>query len=87
MNSKLVLVIAIIIVVAVAFVVLGTPELESGLHPEGSTQLSPVEVRSYEENDLSSINDFRENLIRGPQRINEADYRFMVPGLTNKTDA
>ncbi len=86
MNSKLVLVIAIIIVAAVAFVVLGTPELESGLHPEGSTQLSPVEVRSYEGKDLSSINDFHENSIRGPQHINEVDYRLTVTGLTYKTD-
>ncbi|MEI8330884.1 MAG: hypothetical protein WCF90_04420 [Methanomicrobiales archaeon] len=59
MNSKLVFVIAIIIVAAGAFAVLGTPSLESGLHPEGSTQLSPVEVGPYKGKDLSSINDFR----------------------------
>lgn len=86
MNSKLVLVIALIVVAAVAIVLLGTPQLESGLHPGGSTQLPAVEVRSYEGKDLSSVNDFRENSIRGPQHISEADYRLTVTGLTNKTD-
>jgi DMSO/TMAO reductase YedYZ molybdopterin-dependent catalytic subunit len=35
--------------------------------------------------DLSSITDFFENSIKGPQYINESDYRLTVTGLTNRT--
>jgi DMSO/TMAO reductase YedYZ molybdopterin-dependent catalytic subunit len=45
-----------------------------------------VEVRSYQGEDLSSINDFRENSIKGPQYVNITDYRLTVTGLTNQTD-
>jgi DMSO/TMAO reductase YedYZ molybdopterin-dependent catalytic subunit len=45
-----------------------------------------VEVRSYQGADLSSVNDFRENSIRGPQHVNMSEYRLTVTGLTNTTD-
>jgi DMSO/TMAO reductase YedYZ molybdopterin-dependent catalytic subunit len=57
----------------------------SGIPAGGATPLSPVEVRSYEGADLSSITDFFENSIKGPQYINESDYRLTVTGLTNRT--
>lgn len=44
-------------------------------------RLEGVEVREYQGEDLSSINDFRENSIKGPQYIEEADYRLNVTGL------
>jgi DMSO/TMAO reductase YedYZ molybdopterin-dependent catalytic subunit len=47
--------------------------------------LPGVEVRSYQGQDLSSINDFRENSIKGPQYINISDYRLTISGLTNRT--
>jgi DMSO/TMAO reductase YedYZ molybdopterin-dependent catalytic subunit len=47
----------------------------------GPTSLSPVEVRSYQGKDLSSVTAFRENSIKGPQHINIADYRLTVGGL------
>ena len=53
--------------------------------PVSSRALSGVEVRSYEGKDLSSINDFRENSIKGPQYVNISDYRLTVTGLTNIT--
>ena len=39
--------------------------------PESSNveELEGVEVREYEGENLSSINDFRENSIRGPQYV------------------
>ncbi|MDD1685963.1 molybdopterin-dependent oxidoreductase [Methanoregula sp.] len=52
---------------------------------DGPVPLPDVEVRSYQGRDLSSINDFHENSIRGPQYINIADYRLTVTGLTNET--
>jgi DMSO/TMAO reductase YedYZ molybdopterin-dependent catalytic subunit len=52
-----------------------TPALGS---PES---LKAVEVRSYQGKDLSSVNDFHENSIKGPQRVNITDYRLTVTGL------
>ena len=51
----------------------------------GTTPLAAVEVRSYNGKDLSSVNDFRENSISGPQHINITDYHLTVTGLTNRT--
>jgi DMSO/TMAO reductase YedYZ molybdopterin-dependent catalytic subunit len=45
--------------------------------------LGYVEIREYEGVDLSSINAFRENSIRGPQHIDKEGYRLTVTGLVN----
>ena len=47
--------------------------------------LYPEEIRDYEGQDLSSIGDFRENSIRGPQQLNASTYRLTITGLVNKT--
>ena len=47
--------------------------------------LYPEEVRDYQGQDLSSISDFRENSIKGPQQINESTYELTITGLVNKT--
>jgi hypothetical protein len=46
-------------------------------------KLDNVEVRDYHGQKLSSVNDFRENSIRGPQYINKTKYRLEVTGLVN----
>lgn len=46
-------------------------------------RLQFVEVRSYEGKDLSSIADFRENSIAGPQHVNLSAYRLEVTGLVD----
>ena len=46
--------------------------------------LSPVEIRNYEGEDLSSYRDFRENSIKGPQKITIDDYRLSISGLVEK---
>jgi len=43
--------------------------------------LNGTEVRNYQGEDLSSINDFRENSIKGPQFIDESAYRLKITGL------
>lgn len=76
----------IIIIAGIAIVLIGIP---SSLFPTPvgePTVLSAVEVRSYQGADLSSVNDFRENSIKGPQHVNISDYRLTVTGLTNTTD-
>ena len=83
MNSKygiVIVVVAFILVATGLFLFLGP------VIPLGSPRaLSGVEVRSYQGKDLSSINDFRENSIKGPQYVNISDYRLTVTGLTNGT--
>ncbi len=44
-------------------------------------ELSAAEVRQYQGEDLSSINDFRENSIKGPQYVDGEAYRLEVTGL------
>jgi DMSO/TMAO reductase YedYZ molybdopterin-dependent catalytic subunit len=46
--------------------------------------LASVEIRQYEGQDLSSIYDFRENSIRGPQDVLLEDYRMEVTGLVER---
>jgi len=43
--------------------------------------LEGVEVREYKGENLSSVNDFRENSIRGPQYVDIENYRLEVTGL------
>ncbi|MCW4031508.1 MAG: molybdopterin-dependent oxidoreductase [Candidatus Bathyarchaeota archaeon] len=45
--------------------------------------LEGVEIREYEGKDLSSINDFRENSIRGPQYIDNQTYKLAISGLVD----
>ena len=48
--------------------------------------LAPAEVTEYEGVDLSSINAFRENSIKGPQEIDVESYTLSITGLvTNST--
>jgi len=87
MNSRTVAIIitaSVIIAAAVFFLFTGLGRL-SGFPAGGPNVLPGVEVRSYQGKDLSSINDFRENSIKGPQYINVTDYRLSLTGLTNKT--
>jgi DMSO/TMAO reductase YedYZ molybdopterin-dependent catalytic subunit len=46
-----------------------------------STDLGEVEVREYEGENLSSINAFRENSIKGPQYVDNETYRLSIGGL------
>ena len=51
---------------------------------ESSTNLkdlAAVEIKEYQGTDLSSITDFRENSIKGPQHVDLESYRLKVDGL------
>jgi DMSO/TMAO reductase YedYZ molybdopterin-dependent catalytic subunit len=47
------------------------------------TDLGEVEITEYEGDDLSSIDVFRENSIKGPQYIDIETYRLNITGLVN----
>ncbi|MGD0352975.1 MAG: molybdopterin-dependent oxidoreductase [Dehalococcoidia bacterium] len=46
-----------------------------------SKSLEPVQIREYQGEKLSSINDFRENSISGPQHVDLGRYRLKILGL------
>jgi DMSO/TMAO reductase YedYZ molybdopterin-dependent catalytic subunit len=48
---------------------------------EQAGQLTPVEVREYQGQKLSSVNDFRENSIKGPQKVDINSYKLSLTGL------
>ncbi len=48
-------------------------------------RLYPGEIRDYQGENLSSIGDFRENSIKGPQQVDISTYRLSITGLVNKT--
>ena len=68
-NLLLATIVATSIVVSFAFLI------------NDNGKLKPVEVREYQGQNLSSINDFRENSIKGPQHIDNQTYRLEVTGL------
>jgi cytochrome b561 len=47
-------------------------------------QLSGVEVNNYQGEKLGSINDFRENSIKGPQHVDRKSYRLEITGLVTQ---
>jgi DMSO/TMAO reductase YedYZ molybdopterin-dependent catalytic subunit len=65
----------VVAVVAIAGVCLAR---ESSTNVEN---LAAVEIKEYQGTDLSSITDFRENSIKGPQHIDLENYRLKVEGL------
>jgi DMSO/TMAO reductase YedYZ molybdopterin-dependent catalytic subunit len=64
--------------------------IAAGLAMSGCTSARPggalpsVEVRQYKGQRLDSVNDFRENSIKGPQNVDIKTYRLAVDGLVSK---
>jgi len=48
---------------------------------QGPIELDGVEIREYQGEKLSSVQDFRENSIKGPQDIDRNQYRLKITGL------
>jgi len=48
------------------------------------SELEPVEINEYEGQKLSSVDDFRENSIKGPQYLDIGSYQLNVSGLVEK---
>jgi DMSO/TMAO reductase YedYZ molybdopterin-dependent catalytic subunit len=81
LKKALILIAILIVIIYILTLLIQLPSVSPG----STIPLDSVEVRSYEGERLSSVNDFRENSIRGPQFVNESDYRLTIGGLTNKT--
>jgi len=77
-RSILFLILFLILVAVLIFAVI--------MDVDETEELGPVEIREYEGIDLSSINAFRENSIKGPQDIDVESYTLSITGLvTNAT--
>ncbi|MFA4859492.1 molybdopterin-dependent oxidoreductase [Methanoregula sp.] len=87
MNYRTGFIILVLLLIAIAFffMVLQIPSITTGSAPGGPASLGAVEIRSYQGADLSSVNDLRENSIRGPQQVNISTYHLTVTGLANRT--
>jgi DMSO/TMAO reductase YedYZ molybdopterin-dependent catalytic subunit len=76
-SSIIVLLVFPLLVSAAGFACEGVaPAREAG-------ELQPVEIKEYQGEKLSSINDFQENSISGPQHIDVQRYRLKVTGLVD----
>jgi DMSO/TMAO reductase YedYZ molybdopterin-dependent catalytic subunit len=64
--------------IAIAGVFLARSARESSTNVDN---LAAVEIEEYQGTDLSSIADFRENSIKGPQHLDLESYRLKVDGL------
>jgi DMSO/TMAO reductase YedYZ molybdopterin-dependent catalytic subunit len=53
----------------------------TGCFEQQNIQLDAVEIREYQGEKLSSVNDFRENSIKGPQYLNKTTYQLKITGL------
>lgn len=70
------------IVISLVLVVVSVALIScAGGNMDEAQELKSVEIRQYEGEDLSSINDFRENSIKGPQYVDIEDYRLKITGL------
>jgi DMSO/TMAO reductase YedYZ molybdopterin-dependent catalytic subunit len=67
-------IIAVIILAAIAL---------SGCIYNAPITLNGTEIREYNGEKLSSVNDFRENSIKGPQYVNKDTYTLLVYGLVD----
>ncbi len=50
----------------------------------GDSTLEMIEITEYQGTDLSSVNDFRENSIKGSQFIDVEDYELIITGLVDR---
>jgi DMSO/TMAO reductase YedYZ molybdopterin-dependent catalytic subunit len=55
--------------------------------PGGPIELDGVEIAEYEGEDLSSVEDFRENSIEGPQYVDVDAYELTVTGMVDRERA
>ena len=68
-----------------AWVDAGYPiEVSKAQQGSEASELNSVEIREYEGINLSSVKDFRENSIRGPQEINLDNYTLEISGLVKE---
>ena len=79
MNKIAGCVIVLSIVLLVLPVAIGGCRVDNNMVEE----LEPMEIREYEGERLSSLAEFRENSIKGPQRVEKEGYQLKIRGLVD----
>jgi DMSO/TMAO reductase YedYZ molybdopterin-dependent catalytic subunit len=74
----------IVLAIALGTGVLGIAGCSTDQGAQEPVPLEPVEIREYEGEQLSSINDFRENSIKGPQQVDIESYNLKISGLVSE---
>ena len=74
-----------VLLAALFVILLGAVILGVNTCCDGTKGLAPAEIRQYEGVDLSSINAFRENSIKGPQDVDIEDYTLTITGLVGNS--
>ena len=69
----------------IAVTILTTLNIFASQENQPTVQLEPVEIREYQGERLSSLNDFRENAIKGTQRVVIDEYILEIAGLVQET--
>ena len=77
----------IVLAVALGTGVLGISGCSTDQGAQEPVPLEPVEIREYEGEQLSSINDFRENSMGGPQQVDIESYTLEITGLVSEPRA
>jgi DMSO/TMAO reductase YedYZ molybdopterin-dependent catalytic subunit len=80
MMKKFVVAFLILLIIAPATILL-VDEIRLGRILERQREYGFTEIREYEGKKLSSIRDFRENSINGPQKVDIDAYRLTIAGL------
>ncbi len=81
MKKLIVVAIASLIVISMIVIVLMGCV---GNDVNNPSELEAVEINEYESQKLSSVDDFRENSIKGPQYLDIGSYQLNVSGLVEK---
>ncbi len=68
----------------IIMVLLALTLINGCVEEEGTMALDAVEIREYQGEKLSSINDFRENSIKGPQHVDKETYTLEITGLVDE---
>lgn len=63
------------------FIFTSTVTCTDNTQKKEAKEVEVLELKEYQGKKLSSIKDFRENSIKGPQYINKKDYRLKIGGI------
>ena len=74
-----------IILLVIVLTIITTLNVFADQENQPTVQLDPVEIREYQGERLSSLNDFRENAIKGTQRVDINEYILEITGLVQET--
>jgi DMSO/TMAO reductase YedYZ molybdopterin-dependent catalytic subunit len=79
MRRRFTLAIVSGIILSALLLAIGGCTMNRGTNESG--ELKPVEIKEYEGEKLSSVSDFRENSIKGPQHVDIETYQLEITGL------